>query len=409
MVLVIPKEAASPMPRLGLGVASHRIPMSSQEVARLCSLQLNHLRTDLRLTDPTWPQFLSSAVTEAEQLGVALELAVHLGPDGSLSALEECGAKLKRIRVPVARILAFRQSEPATSFETLRFARHHLRLPEVTLGGGTDSHFCELNREQALGRFGLAEADFIAWPTTPQVHLFDDLSVMENLEAQPHTLTTARSFAGNKPLCISPITLRPRFNAVDTREEPPPDLAKLPPEVDPRQLSMFNAAWMLGSIAGLAAAKATSLTYFETTGWRGLMESPTPLNRHPLFPSIPGRVFPVCHVFATMAGFSRMAVVTQGPSTSRCGSNPIAALCLFDPQGRRRVLCANLTSQCGSLVLDLGVHDVSLRMLTSEQCDGHSVVNDLTWSEAAPHTCPNGTLKLALTPYAIVSVDTDKV
>ena len=56
-------------------------------------------------------------------------------------------------------------------------------MGEVALGGGSDAHFCELNREQALGRFGLRDADFISWPISPQVHAFDDLSVMENPNA----------------------------------------------------------------------------------------------------------------------------------------------------------------------------------------------------------------------------------
>ena len=35
-----------------------------------------------------------------------------------------------------------------------------LAIIGVPIGGGTDAHFCELNREQALGLFGLDEADF---------------------------------------------------------------------------------------------------------------------------------------------------------------------------------------------------------------------------------------------------------
>ncbi len=163
------------MPHLGVGIASHGMPLNSEEVERLSELQLSHLRVDLRMTDLGWPAVLSKAVTEAQQLGAALELVVHLGLDGSDSALVECGAMLKRMQVPVARVLAFRQSEPASSLATLQLARRLLGLREVPVGGGSDAHFCELNREQALARFGSNEADFISWPVTPQVHAFDDL------------------------------------------------------------------------------------------------------------------------------------------------------------------------------------------------------------------------------------------
>ncbi len=401
VALAVPREPSGLMPKIGLGVASHRMPLNPQEVSRLSAVQLSHLRVDLRVADPGWPHLLSRAVTEAQQLGVALELALHLAHDGSGAVLVECRALLKRARIRVARVLVFRQSEPATSLGTLQLARRCLQLSEVAFGGGSDAHFCELNREQALGRFGLTAADFVSWPISPQVHAFDDVSVMENLEAQPHTVAAARAFAGNRPLVISPITLRPRFNAVATSEEGL-DPAQLPPQVDSRQLSLFAAAWTLGSIAALAAANVASLTYFETTGWRGLMETQPPSARHPLFSSLPGMIFPVYSVFAALAGFSRMAPVSQDdPSRNR-----LASLCLFDAQGKCRVLCANLTASDLPLVLDLGVERILVRTL--DFTGGHGVAEAdavLSWSGTAPRNCPSGVLRLPLPPYGLGWLD----
>ncbi len=392
------------MPFLGLGVASHGIPLSPEEVSRLSMLQLSHLRVDLRMADTGWPQTLSKAAGEAEQLGVALELAVHLGRDhGFESALEACGAELKRTKVPLARVLAFRESEPASSVATVQLARRRLRLSGVSIGGGTDSHFCELNREQALGRFGITEADFISWPISPQVHVFDDLSVMENLEAQSHTLATARAFAGNRPLVVSPITLRPRSNAVATGEAAR-DPAQLPPPVDPRQLSLFNAAWTLGSITGLANAQVASLTYFETTGSCGLMETRPPSARHPLFPSLPGMMFPAYSVFAALAGFSRMAPVPQDDPAR----DMLASLCLFDSRGKRRLLCANLTAGDLQIALDLGAEPACVRTLQVNGGNCSPGEMDLTWSAVARSDCSAGVLRLTLSPYAIASVDSLK-
>jgi D-apionolactonase len=397
VVLTIPRGPAGLMPKLGLGVANHGIPLNPEEVNRLSVLRLSHLRVDLRLADVGWSQVLSRAVTEAQQLDVALELALHLGHDGSASALAECGAVLRRLRVPVARVLAFRDSEPASTLATLQSARRYLGLSEAAVGGGSDANFCELNREQALGRFGLARADFISWPMNPQVHAFDNFSVMENLEAQPHTATAARAFAEQKPLVVSPITLRPRFNAVATGEEAP-NPAHSPPQVDPRQLSLFNAAWTLGSIAALAATSVASLTYFETTGWRGLMETTPPSVRHPLFPSFPGMVFPVYSVFTALANYSRMASVSQ----PQPGRNTIASLCLFDERGRRRLLCANLTASELLLALDWGAERASIRNLNLA---GLSEDQGLTWSRTEQRDCPAGILRLALAPYALASLD----
>jgi D-apionolactonase len=400
LTLAVPRGPTALMPSLGLGIASHGIPLGPQEVSRLSALQLSHLRVDLQLAGLDWPQVLSRAATEVRQLGGALELAVHVGIDGSGSALAECGAMLRRVQVPVARVLAFRQSEPASSPATLQSVRRVLGLRHVPIGGGSDAHFCELNREQALGRFGLNEADFISWPMTPQVHAFDDLTVMENLEAQPHTVAAARAFAGNKPLVISPITLRPRFNAVATGEESL-DPAQLPPQVDPRQLALFNAAWTLGSIAALAVTNVASLTYFETTGWRGLMETTPPSARHPLFPSAPGMVFPVYSVFSAMAGFTRMAPL----SSSHLHRHTLASLCLFDAQGKRRFLCANLTASELPLSLDLGARLPSLRTLVTTRGGSSNENTGLTWTQAAEPNCPSGILRLTLPAYAVASLD----
>ena len=46
----------------------------------------------------------------------------------------------------------------------------------------------------------------------PQVHAFDNASLVETLEAQKWTVESARKFVGGLPISVSPITLRPRFN-----------------------------------------------------------------------------------------------------------------------------------------------------------------------------------------------------
>ena len=37
-------------------------------------------------------------------------------------------------------------------------------------------------------------------------------------------------------------------------------------------MSLFGAAWTLGSLKYLCESETHSLTYYETTGWRGVME-----------------------------------------------------------------------------------------------------------------------------------------
>src|SRR5690606_370583 len=109
----------------------------------------------------------------------------------------------------------------------------------------------------------------------PQVHAFDVLSLVENMTAQTATVASTRAICGDKPLVISPITLRPRINPDATGPAAPPAPGELPDTVDVRQPTAFAAVWTLGSLSNLAQANVAALTYFETTGWRGVMETDT--------------------------------------------------------------------------------------------------------------------------------------
>ena len=108
--------------------------------------------------------------------------------------------------------------------------------------------------------------------------------------------------------------------------------------MDARHPTRFAAAWLLGSLAQLAAAGMVSaVTYFETTGWRGVMErdegSPQPRD----FASTPGATYPVYDALALLAGFTHLR-----PCRS---SDPdrVAAICV-ENVSRRRLILANLTA-----------------------------------------------------------------
>src|SRR5690606_23363544 len=78
------------------------------------------------------------------------------------------------------------------------------------------------------------------------------------------------------------------------------------------------------SISNLAQAGVASLTYYETTGWRGIMESEQGAPLRDKFPSRPGMLFPLYHLFAALAPFAGGEVY---PVTI---SDPlqVAAICL---------------------------------------------------------------------------------
>jgi hypothetical protein len=144
----------------------------------------------------------------------------------------------------------------------------------------------------------------------PQVHAFDNASLVETLETLPATVQSARQFCGDLPIRISPISLMPRFNVVATGPEPELAPGELPQPVDARQMSLFGAAWTLGALARLAQSEAARLTFYETTGWRGVMETAMGA-ASTAFHSLPGAVFPLYHVLADFGGFAGAQVLAS--------------------------------------------------------------------------------------------------
>ncbi len=189
---------------------------------------LAHRRVDLRPGDP---------LPEGE---VPLELALHPRSEADLAAAAAC-------RAPLARVLVFPEGEKATSPDWVARARRHFR--DVPVGGGTDAYFAELNRGPKPEGF-----DVVAWSVNPQVHSSDDLTLIENLEAQAWAVESARALAPGAALAVTPVTLRPRFN-------PNATAACAPPAPDPRIGTPFGAAWAFGSFKYLAEAGASSISY----------------------------------------------------------------------------------------------------------------------------------------------------
>jgi hypothetical protein len=139
------------------------------------------------------------------------------------------------------------------------------------------------------------------------------------------------------PVAVGPITLRPRFNPHATGPEPEAGPGELPRQVDTRQASLFCAGWFVGSVRALALAGASRLTFFETTGWRGVMETEAGSPLSEVFRSLPGAVFPVYHALADVGEFAggRVLPVKLDPRAR------VEALALAHGD-RLRVLVANL-------------------------------------------------------------------
>jgi hypothetical protein len=288
VIVVVDPAATSPLPALGLaggGLAD----LGAPEVARLASLRLDHLRADLLLAESGWEDALERAAANGARLGVPLELALVL-PDSPGAALGVLADRVARVQPRVGRFLLFHASDHVTHEGDAALARERLSAvaPGARFAGGSERYFAELNRRRPATD-GL---DSIVFSLNPQVHAFDDATLFENLESLPWLAETARGFAGGLPLAISPATLRPR-------SDPRPPSSRTPGEPpftdDPRQRTAVAAAWALALVGAASRAAFASLTLFEPTGPRGLMDE--------------GRPFPVFHALAELAALDGAGVL----------------------------------------------------------------------------------------------------
>jgi len=388
-----------PLPRIGLSVASHEEDLSSHDAQLLGRLHLDHLRADLHLGKDAIDRQLARAERECGLLNCGLELALFLTDDAD-QRLRSLASRFP-LAVPVSRILVFHENEPVTSARWIKMAREALaaRLPQVPIGGGTNLYFADLNRL----RPDVAGLDTVAFSINPQVHAFDERSLVENLEGQADTVATARTFCGNRPVIVSPVTLKPRFNPDAVGPEPAPLPGELPSAVDPRQMSLFAAAWTLGSFKQLAEAGANSLTYYETTGWRGIMETGRGCPLPNAFRSWPGMVFPVYHVFADLAELK------DGDLIECSSSDPLRIQGLAVQTGEvLRLLIANLTAQPQECtVAPVGGGRALMRTLDAIQAPLAMTYAEEFRSEAKRLEIPvrDSRLSLMLGPYSVVRID----
>jgi hypothetical protein len=342
-VLTLGSPLGLTLPPIGFGLPSDRRPHTANEAGRVRDLRPDHLRADVRLGDGA---ALEAALGACREVGCAIELALFV-PAGSEWRLAELGSTLAASGVPVARVLLFGEGQDTTPQSLVSAAVD--QLSGVALAGGTNVYFCQANRDRPDAR----ALGGIAYSVNPQVHAFDERSLAETLDGQAETVRTARAVFGDVPVVVTPVTLRPRFNAdaLDDQELAVPSEHELPWEVDRRQMSMFCAAWTLGSVKALAEAGAASLTYYETTGWRGLFERDAGCPTPELFPSDPGMIFPVYGTFASLRECQSAELI------GLVSSHPleVVGLAVRRTNGLR-LLIANLTDRpCTLAVEPLGV------------------------------------------------------
>ena len=402
---VDPDAPGDALPEIGLGLARHGLALSPREVARLKALKLGHLRADLRLARPGYVTDLRRATGEAAALGVPLHLALFVAAEAADQELSHLRRTLDELRPPIAVFLVYAATERfgggTPIAEAVAAARRHLgSWPGARLATGTNADYIFLARNMPP----LDLADALTFAIHPQEHAFDNASLVETLGTQATVVAGAQRLGGGLPVMVSPATLRRRFNPHATAPEPDPSPGTLPASVDTRQMSLLGAGWTLGSIKYLAAASASSVTYYETTGWRGVMETEAGSAVQP-FQSLAGAVFPLYHVLADVAEFAAGAVAGGAVAATR-SSDPLAVEGLALQQGDRLcVMVANMTPQLQTVLMRGLRGPARTRVLDSASFDLATRNPEAFRACVGGEVASSRNLALELPPHAIARVD----
>ena len=400
--LTVGEPTGTRVPPIGLGQDRDHHTPDARERELLNALSPAHLRVEVRLDREDWRDALAAAQETAAALGSRLELSLHL--------LEAHAAELPAVAAalaggpPVARVLVINgDSRTATPAETTRsglmdMVRSALAeaLPDAAFVGGTEIYFTEINRTRPEH----ATWDGICYSITPQIHAFTDVDVVENLDAQAETVRSARAFAGDGAVVVSPITMRRRVNFHAAGDPPPDVLGELPDSVDVRQSSLLGAAWTAGSLKYVAEAGASSVTYYETTGWRGVLERAWGSELPDAFRSAAGEAFPLYHPLAD-------GIEWEGAEVLACESSDVLAAVGFavrSEEGGTRLLVANLAPREQEIVVAPVTGALTLRRLNASTA-ADAAANPAAFRRYSETVQPAGELELALDPYEVVRVD----
>ncbi|MBK9123493.1 MAG: hypothetical protein IPM16_10310 [Chloroflexi bacterium] len=396
---------AATLPPIGFAVASHGDGLTPREIERLKALHPAHLRVDLRL-DGSAAAALDHAWVQAQAVGADLEIAVHLSTGDRATDLAYVRDLIESRGLRGA-IIVLRDGELAASPETIAAGVRALAGLPLALGTGTNGYFTQLNRIRPdvsmLSDVERRNLQFVAYSVNPQVHAFDNASLVETLPVIRETVHSARGFSPVPTIAVSPVTFKIRWNPDATAPEGPTPTGQLPRQVDVRQMSLFGAGWTVGALASLGSAGCCSLTFFETTGWLGVMEREAGSSLPELFPSTAGAVFPMYHVFADTAEFA-------GGDVLQCTvSHPLELSALALRSGTRvRVLVANHTAESASVTLDGIVGSAMVKQLDETSAQMATIDPERFRREPGHAASASAAgLHLELLPYAIARIDLD--
>jgi hypothetical protein len=273
----------------------------------------------------------------------------------------------------------------------------HTTFPGVKMGGGMLSTFTELNRKRPK----VALFDFITHTTCSIVHAPDDRSVMETLETLPALISSTRAMIGEKPYRIGPSAIAARMNPYGRGVlDNPTNRRVCLTDNDPRQRSLFNAAWTLGYVAACAYGGIEAVALGAATGPLGFIHHRSANRPQLYFDFLDGHaVYPAFHVLAGLARGGGHHLIEAKSSEPR----KVATLA-WREDTRLVLWLANLTAE--PLTIRLGGFDDARRQASIlDSAAFEKVVASLDALDAFKH--PLEATELNLDAYAVARVEVD--
>jgi len=362
-------RVVAPAPALGFGLPAGRFDAPLVDFAR--SLSPDHLRwrVDARRGIADGDVDSLAAILRDVDAGLELELITDQRSSGVAQVIDA----IRRRRIPVARVLPFRANGLATPGDLVEDIAGALRRQgsRWPICFASRANFAELNRAGVPP----PEADQVAFPIDPQVHAFDDASIVETLEAIPMAVRDARRIGSDRPVSVTPIGF---FGARDLGRGS--TLADSRNEARIRQ--PFGAAWALGVIEALVISGAAAGTFFDLSGPSGLALTDADGNT-----VVDGNRSPLQDLFRALRTRSGAALeIDHTPDVS--------AVAFLIDRSVTRLLVANRGDQ--ATVVDLHLPDVPWRQ-PSVASDG--------WDTAAPVGIGRGATSVELSPFGLAVID----
>ena len=166
-------------------------------------------------------------------------------------------------------------------------------------------------------------------------------------------------------------------------------------------MSLFGAGWTAGSLKYLSESGVASVTYYETSGWRGVLEQDKGSSEPALFRSIAGGVFPLYHVLADFGEFAGGAVIPAKSSDPLCIDGVV-----LHKDHKNRLLLANLSPKSQAVTVSALGATVRMRMLDERNAEEAMTSPEMfRRQQGEEQKTTNRGLEVRLLPFGIARLD----